>query len=147
MTIDVEVYNPKHPIRVVTATSLFDGHDASITIMRRILQDAGIEVIEARIGYLAKDAKEFINHLSDLMDLAKESLEIKRKITEHFTEKGLYPYSKFYLRQVKKRFNKYWANHFSTIGLIGMNEACLSREDWTCTRLKTSWLQIAVKLR
>ncbi|MDH3882485.1 MAG: cobalamin-dependent protein, partial [Desulfobacteraceae bacterium] len=45
MTINVEVYNPKHPIRVVTATSLFDGHDASINIMRRILQDAGVEVI------------------------------------------------------------------------------------------------------
>jgi len=45
MTIDVEVYNPKHHIRVVTATSLFDGHDASINIMRRILQDAGVEVI------------------------------------------------------------------------------------------------------
>ncbi len=45
MTIDVEVYNPKHPIRVVTATALFDGHDASINIMRRILQDTGVEVI------------------------------------------------------------------------------------------------------
>jgi isobutyryl-CoA mutase len=41
----VEVYTPKHPIRIVTATSLFDGHDASINIMRRILQDAGVEVI------------------------------------------------------------------------------------------------------
>ncbi len=43
--MEVEVYKPKHPIRVVTATSLFDGHDASINIMRRILQDAGVEVI------------------------------------------------------------------------------------------------------
>lgn len=43
--LDVEIYTPKHPIRVVTATSLFDGHDASINIMRRILQDAGVEVI------------------------------------------------------------------------------------------------------
>ncbi|NGX63059.1 MAG: Anaerobic ribonucleoside-triphosphate reductase [Candidatus Anoxychlamydiales bacterium] len=82
-----------------------------------------------RIGYLAKTEKEFINHLSDLMDLAKESLEIKRKIIENFTEKGLYPYSKFYLRQVKQRFNKYWTNHFSTIGLIGMNEASLNLLD------------------
>ncbi|MFN2340401.1 MAG: anaerobic ribonucleoside-triphosphate reductase, partial [Halanaerobium sp.] len=39
---------------------------------------------------------------------------------------GLYPYSKFYLRDVKKRFNKYWSNHFSTIGLVGMNEALLN---------------------
>ena len=45
MTMEVEVYTPKHSIRVVTATSLFDGHDASINIMRRILQDAGVEVI------------------------------------------------------------------------------------------------------
>ena len=44
MTMAVEVYNPQHPIRVVTATSLFDGHDASINIMRRILQEAGVEV-------------------------------------------------------------------------------------------------------
>jgi ribonucleoside-triphosphate reductase len=53
-------------------------------------------------------------------------LEIKRKILERFTEKDLYPYSKFYLREVKKRFGEYWKNHFSTIGLIGMNEACLN---------------------
>jgi ribonucleoside-triphosphate reductase (formate) len=79
-----------------------------------------------RIGYLAKDEKEFFNRLSDLMDLAKESLEIKRKIIENFTEKGLYPYSKYFLRQIKQRFDKYWTNHFSTIGLIGMNEATLN---------------------
>ena len=60
------------------------------------------------------------------MDLAKESLEIKRKILENLTEKNLYPYSQFYLRQVKKRFGKYWKNHFSTIGLIGMNEAIVN---------------------
>ena len=83
----------------------------------------------ARIGYLANNEKEFINHLSDLMDLAKESLEIKRKIIENFTEKGLYPYSKFYLRKIKQRFDKYWTNHFSTIGLIGMNEATLNLLD------------------
>ncbi|MFA6119134.1 MAG: ribonucleoside triphosphate reductase [Parachlamydiales bacterium] len=79
-----------------------------------------------RIGYLVNSEKEFINHLSDLMDLAKESLEIKRKIIEHFTEKGLYPYSKFYLRKIKQRFDRYWTNHFSTIGLVGMNEACIN---------------------
>ncbi len=45
MTVEVDVYKPEHHIRVVTATSLFDGHDASINIMRRILQDAGVEVI------------------------------------------------------------------------------------------------------
>ena len=45
MTTKVEVYKPKNHIRVVTATSLFDGHDAAINIMRRILQDTGVEVI------------------------------------------------------------------------------------------------------
>ena len=79
-----------------------------------------------RIGYLSKDEDEFFERLSKLMELAKESLEIKRKVLEEFTEKGLYPYSKFYLRNVKQVFGKYWKNHFSTIGLIGMNEACLN---------------------
>ncbi len=79
-----------------------------------------------RIGYLANNEKEFIKHLNELMDLAKESLEIKRKILEHLTTKGLYPYSKFYLRQIKERFDQFWTNHFSTIGLVGMNEASLN---------------------
>ncbi|MCD6547476.1 MAG: ribonucleoside triphosphate reductase [Nanoarchaeota archaeon] len=79
-----------------------------------------------RIGYLSKDEDEFFERLSKLMELAKESLEIKRKILEEFTERGLYPYSKFYLRNIKKAFGKYWKNHFNTIGLIGMNEACMN---------------------
>ncbi|MCM8771762.1 MAG: ribonucleoside triphosphate reductase [Candidatus Omnitrophica bacterium] len=79
-----------------------------------------------RIGYLSKTKEEFKNRLNDLMELAKESLEIKRKILERFTDEGLYPYSKFYLRNIKERFGKYWVNHFSTIGIIGMNEACLN---------------------
>ncbi|HIE35845.1 MAG TPA: hypothetical protein EYP89_01235 [Candidatus Omnitrophica bacterium] len=79
-----------------------------------------------RLGFLSKDEDEFFKRLSKLMELAKESLEIKRKILERFTENNLYPYMKFYLRNVKKRFNQYWKNHFSTIGLVGMNEACLN---------------------
>ncbi len=79
-----------------------------------------------RIGYLAENKREFKEILKNLMIKAKESLEIKRKILERFTEKGLYPYTKFYLRSVKERFGEYWKNHFSTIGLIGMNEACLN---------------------
>lgn len=79
-----------------------------------------------RIGYLSKNDTEFKERLSKLMDLAKESLEIKRKVLENLTEKNLYPYSKFYLRLVKDRFQKYWKNHFSTIGLIGMNEAIVN---------------------
>jgi len=79
-----------------------------------------------RIGYLAKDESRFLERLSELMDLAKDSLEIKRKVLERFTEKGLYPYSRHYLRFVKERFGAYWKNHFSTIGIIGMNEALLN---------------------
>jgi len=79
-----------------------------------------------RIGYLSKNEAEFFERLSKLMEIAKESLEIKRRTLEEFTEKGLYPYSKFYLRNIKKGFGRYWKNHFNTIGLIGMNEACLN---------------------
>ncbi len=58
-----------------------------------------------------------------MMNIAKTSLEIKRKVIERLTENGLYPYAKFYLRSVKEKTGKYWANHFSTIGIIGMNES------------------------
>ena len=79
-----------------------------------------------RIGYLSKTKKEFFQRLEKLMDLAKNSLEIKRKLLENWTEKGLYPYSKYYLDGVKQIRHSYWGNHFSTIGLIGMNEALLN---------------------
>ncbi len=79
-----------------------------------------------RIGYLSKTEDEFVKRVGHLMTLAKESLEIKRKVLEKFTDRDLYPYTKYYLRDVKKRFGEYWKNHFSTIGLVGMNEACLN---------------------
>ena len=79
-----------------------------------------------RIGYLSKTKKEFFEKLAKMMDLAKESLEIKRKVIENFIEKGLYPYSRFYLQGIKQMRGKYWANHFSTIGLVGMNECLLN---------------------
>lgn len=79
-----------------------------------------------RIGYDSKDEQEFFVKLENLMGVAKDSLCMKRETIEAFTEAGLYPYTKFYLRAVKERFGKYWANHFSTIGLVGMNEACLN---------------------
>ncbi len=79
-----------------------------------------------KIGYLSGSEEEFFLRLNTLMVLAKESLEIKRKTMERFIDDGLYPYSRFYLSMVKKRLGVYWANHFSTIGLIGMNEACLN---------------------
>lgn len=58
------------------------------------------------------------------MDLAHQSLKIKRKMIENFTDTGLFPYSKVYLQPIKDNGGSYWANHFSTIGLLGMNEAC-----------------------
>ena len=79
-----------------------------------------------RIGYLSQSSEEFFTRLEHLMDLAKESLEIKRKVLEKFTEDGLYPYARFYLSEVKQRFGQYWKNHFATIGLVGMNEALLN---------------------
>jgi ribonucleoside-triphosphate reductase len=80
----------------------------------------------ARIGYLAKTEEEFFERLSNLMNISKESLEVKRKALEDFTEQNLYPYSKFYLRNMKVSTGLYWKNHFSTIGLLGMNEALLN---------------------
>jgi ribonucleoside-triphosphate reductase len=79
-----------------------------------------------RIGYLSKTKREFFERLAKVMDLAKESLEIKRKVLENYIEKGLYPYSRYYLEDVKQARGKYWANHFSTIGLVGMNECLLN---------------------
>lgn len=79
-----------------------------------------------RLGYTSKNQKEFLSKLSIVMDMAKDSLETKRIVLEKLTEKNLYPYSKFYLRRIKDRYGKYWSNHFSTIGLVGMNEACIN---------------------
>lgn len=77
-----------------------------------------------RIGYVAVTEDDFLKKLDRMIDLAKDSLVIKRKVLEEFTEKNLYPYSKFYLRLIKEKNGIYWKNHFSTIGIIGMHEAC-----------------------
>lgn len=79
-----------------------------------------------RLGYLAQDEADFFARLDGLMAIARNSLEIKRKVLEQFTAQDLYPYTRFYLRQVYERFGTYWQNHFSTIGLVGLNEACLN---------------------
>ncbi|MDL1986000.1 MAG: ribonucleoside triphosphate reductase, partial [Deltaproteobacteria bacterium] len=79
-----------------------------------------------RIGYIAKEEHEFFDDLKEKVQLAVDSLTIKRKILERFTDRDLYPYSKFYLREIKQGSGMYWKNHFSTIGIIGMNEACLN---------------------
>lgn len=77
-----------------------------------------------RIAHVANSKDEFFKILSKKMLIAKDSLEMKREVLERYTDKDLYPYTKFYLRDIKARFGVYWKNHFSTIGLIGMNEAC-----------------------
>lgn len=79
-----------------------------------------------RIGYKSASLSEFKERVYQQAVLAKESLVIKRKIIEQLTENGLYPYSKYFLRDVYARFGQYWANHFNTIGIIGMNEALLN---------------------
>jgi ribonucleoside-triphosphate reductase len=89
-----------------------------------------------RIGYLSKTKTEFLDRLGHLMELAKESLEIKRKALDDFMEKGLYPYSRYYLQDMKKMRNTYFGNHFSTIGIIGMNEALLNFLDEDITTQK-----------
>ena len=79
-----------------------------------------------RIGYLSRNKEEFFARLRRQAEIAKTSLEIKRKIIEQQTEAGLYPYSRVYLKDVKERFGSYWYNHFNTIGIIGMHEALLN---------------------
>ena len=79
-----------------------------------------------RLALKSKNEKEFFKGLAELMDMAKDSLETKRKVLERLTDANLYPYTKFYLRNIKQRFDQYWKNHFSTIGLIGTNEAALN---------------------
>ena len=79
-----------------------------------------------RIGYTSADDEEFYARLSEVMEAARESLELKRDLIEKLTQKGLYPYTSHYLRSVKAQQGQFWSNHFSTIGLIGMNECCVN---------------------
>jgi ribonucleoside-triphosphate reductase len=76
-----------------------------------------------RLGKISKDKADFLDKLGKLMNVAKESLEIKRKVLESMTDKNLYPYTKYYLEDIKTAYGSYWKNHFSTIGLVGTNEA------------------------
>lgn len=79
-----------------------------------------------RIGYLAESEADFFVRLERILNLAMSSLEIKRKVLENYTNSGLYPYTRYYLNSIKEHHNQYWLNHFSTIGVIGMNEACVN---------------------
>jgi ribonucleoside-triphosphate reductase len=71
-----------------------------------------------RIAYLAKDEEDFYRRLDKMMDISARSLEVKRTVITKLMDAGLYPYTKRYLATFE--------NHFSTIGLVGMNEACLN---------------------
>ncbi|TVR42803.1 MAG: ribonucleoside triphosphate reductase [Planctomycetota bacterium] len=79
-----------------------------------------------RLGHTCASEDEFIERLLALMDLAKDSLEIKRKTLERLTDARLYPYSSYYLSSIKERRGQWWHNHFSTIGLVGLNEAAVN---------------------
>ncbi|MDO8571954.1 MAG: ribonucleoside triphosphate reductase [bacterium] len=94
-----------------------------------------------RIGYLSKTEDEFISRLERLMDLAKQSLELKRKVVQENIDRGLLPFTKRYLSTLK--------NHFSTIGINGMNEACLNflGEDISTQNGKAFALRILEKIR
>ncbi len=79
-----------------------------------------------RLAYKSKSMQEFRARLWQMVQVAKNSLEIKRKVIERQTERGLYPFSAHYLRNIRQRTGQYWYNHFNTIGIIGMNEAVLN---------------------
>jgi ribonucleoside-triphosphate reductase len=89
-----------------------------------------------RIGFEASKGgeEEFLRILGERMELARDSLLIKRQVLERFTERGLYPYSRYYLRGVKQATGQYWKNHFSTIGIVGMNDALRNLNGLDLTR-------------
>ncbi len=97
-----------------------------------------------RLAFLSRNEREFFERLEALMQLAGKALIIKRKFLERLTEQGLYPYSKFYLRTVKELTGEYWKNHFSTIGIVGMNEACLNLLG--CTLAEPEGIDFAVRV-
>jgi ribonucleoside-triphosphate reductase len=76
-----------------------------------------------RLAYEAKNEQDFFDRITQVATIAKTSLEIKRKVIEKETERGMYPFSQRYLASIKEREGSYWANHFSTIGIVGMEEA------------------------
>ncbi|MDR0549268.1 MAG: ribonucleoside triphosphate reductase [Deltaproteobacteria bacterium] len=102
-----------------------------------------------RLGYLAKNEEDFMRRLDRVVDVALESLIIKRKTLEVLANDRLYPYTKHYLRNIKKGNGLYWANHFSTIGIVGGNEACLNllNEDIASQKGRTFALNVLNHLR
>jgi ribonucleoside-triphosphate reductase len=102
-----------------------------------------------RLAYMSSGKEDFFKGLDEMLRIAKESLEIKRKVLEQFTEQGLYPYSKYYLNNIRKRFGSYWANHFSTIGVVGLNEGCVNllKSDIGTARGKSFATEILTHIR
>ena len=91
-----------------------------------------------RIAYLAKDEDDFFKRLDHLMDISARSLKIKRTIITKLLEEGLYPYTKRYLGSFE--------NHFSTIGLVGMNEAALNASWIGCDMTNTEAQEFTKKV-
>ena len=96
-----------------------------------------------RLAYLSSNETVFYAKLDRLMDLAARSLRVKREVVTRYLEMGLYPYTKRYLGS--------FDNHFSTIGLVGMNEACLNakwiREDLTHKKAQKFTLDVLSHMR
>ena len=98
-----------------------------------------------RLAYISNSESEFFARLWQQMNLAANSLELKRKVIEEQTAKGLYPYSANYLKAIKEKTGLYWFNHFNTIGLIGMNEACQNLFGADCDLTTSQGQQFAIK--
>ena len=80
-----------------------------------------------RLAYISKTKENFFKEIYNCMLISRRSLKTKRNFLEKNTENGLYPYSRHYLSKIKQNnLKQYWSNHFNTIGIIGMNEACLN---------------------
>ena len=116
------------PIPTVNVTKDFDWENPNLAGLWDItINLPRIAYVAKHKGATAAEAKqEFFKTLAEKMDIARDSLEIKRKIVERMTDANLYPYTKFYLRKIKESYGEYWKNHFSTIGLVGMNETALN---------------------
>ncbi len=100
----------------------------------------------SRLGYVSESMENLFDRIERLMELAKESLEIKRKILEENMQRGLYPYSKYYLEDIHLLYNEYWYNHFSTIGPNGMNECIMNFTDGTESIITVSGKAIAEEI-
>ena len=98
-----------------------------------------------RLAYISNSESEFFARLWQQMNLAANSLELKRKVIEEQTAKGLYPYSANYLKAIKEKTGLYWFNYFNTIGLIGMNEACQNLFGADCDLTTSQGQQFAIK--